>query len=64
MALTPDEFHQRFFGRPEGQGQLFGSWLPVWDDLLPEYPAGPADADAELVVDALLASSGGSRSPR
>jgi hypothetical protein len=53
--------HLWFFARPEGQAQLFGSWLPVWDDLLPEYPADLADADAAVVADALLASSGGSR---
>jgi diadenosine tetraphosphate (Ap4A) HIT family hydrolase len=55
--------HLWFFARPEGQAQLFGSWLPVWDDLLPEYPAALADADAALVADALVASSGGSRLP-
>ncbi|CAN5448467.1 hypothetical protein BH10ACT8_BH10ACT8_11550 [soil metagenome] len=54
--------HVWFFARPEGQGQLWGSWLVVWDDLLPEYPAELADADAELVVDALVASYGGRRS--
>ncbi|MEU8241235.1 hypothetical protein AB0C07_23570 [Actinoplanes missouriensis] len=55
--------HLWFFARPEGQAQLWGSWLPVWDDLLPEYPSAPADADAALVADALLASSGGARTP-
>jgi len=54
--------HLWFFARPEGQSQLYGSWLAVWDDLLPEYPGDVADADADLVVDALLASSGGRRS--
>ena len=34
-----------------------------WDDLLPEYPADIADADAEVVADALMASYGGSRKP-
>jgi diadenosine tetraphosphate (Ap4A) HIT family hydrolase len=53
--------HVWFFARPEGQRQLLGSWLVVWDDLLPEYPAAVADADAEAVVDALIASYGGSR---
>ena len=51
--------HVWFFARPEGQAQLYGSWLPVWDDLLPEYPAGPADTDAAIVAKALLASFGG-----
>jgi hypothetical protein len=34
----------------------------VWDDLLPEYPAEVADADAAAVADALIGSYGGSRS--
>jgi hypothetical protein len=54
--------HVWFFARPQGQAQLFGSWLVVWDDLLPEYPGEVADADATLVVDALIDSHGGSRS--
>jgi hypothetical protein len=54
--------HLWFFARPAGQAQLYGSWLVVWDDLLPEYPAAVADADAARVADALVASSGGSRS--
>ena len=55
--------HVWFFARPEGQSQLYGSWLVVWDDLLPEYPADLADADAERVVDALVESYGGRRTP-
>jgi hypothetical protein len=51
--------HVWFFARPEGQSQLFGSWLVVWDDLLPEYPAPLAEADATSVADALVASYGG-----
>jgi hypothetical protein len=53
--------HIWFFARPDGQGQMFGSWLVVWDDLLPEYPADIAEADAALVADALVASYGGRR---
>jgi diadenosine tetraphosphate (Ap4A) HIT family hydrolase len=53
--------HIWFFARPEGQAQLYGSWLVVWDDLLPEYPAGVAEADAATVADALTASYGGAR---
>lgn len=53
--------HVWFFGRPEGQPQMLGSWLVVWDDLLPEYPAAVADRDAATVADALLASYGGRR---
>jgi hypothetical protein len=55
--------HIWFFARPEGQAQLYGSWLVVWDDLLPEYPAEVAEADAAVVADALIASHGGHRSP-
>jgi diadenosine tetraphosphate (Ap4A) HIT family hydrolase len=53
--------HVWFFARPEGQAQLYGSWLVVWDDLLPEYPADVADADASVVADALVGSYGGHR---
>jgi hypothetical protein len=55
--------HVWFFARPEGQAQLYGSWMVVWDDLLPEYPAEVADADAAAVADALVASGRGRRSP-
>ncbi len=55
-----EHLHVWFFARPEGQAQLFGSTLVLWDDLLPEYPAGPADADARRVAAALAASYGGS----
>lgn len=51
--------HVWFFARPEGQSQLLGSWLAVWDDLLPEYPADVADADAATVAAALAESYGG-----
>ena len=54
--------HVWFFARPEGQAQLYGSWLVVWDDLLPEYPADVSDGDAAIVADALVASCGGHRS--
>jgi hypothetical protein len=53
--------HVWFFARPVGQSQLYGSWLVVWDDLLPEYPADVAAADAAAVVEALVSSYGGSR---
>jgi diadenosine tetraphosphate (Ap4A) HIT family hydrolase len=55
--------HLWFFARPEGQAQLYGSWMVVWDDLLPEYPADVADADAATVADALVGSYGGGRDP-
>ena len=53
--------HIWFFARPEGQAQLFGSWLVVWDDLLPEYPSELAETDALRVADSLVASYGGRR---
>lgn len=53
--------HVWFFARPQGQGQLYGSWLVVWDDLLPEYPADLAESDAAAVVDSLISSYGGWR---
>ncbi|MEO6887351.1 MAG: hypothetical protein ABI232_13840 [Jatrophihabitantaceae bacterium] len=56
--------HVWLFARPEGQAQLYGSWLVVWDDLLPEYPADIADADAVTVAEALVVSYGGRRSNR
>jgi diadenosine tetraphosphate (Ap4A) HIT family hydrolase len=52
--------HVWFFARPEGQPQLRGSWLPVWDDLLPEYPAEQSATDAAAVAQALANSYGGS----
>lgn len=48
--------HVWFFARPAGQSQLYGSWLVVWDDLLPEYPGEAADADAAIVAAALVRS--------
>jgi len=53
--------HVWFFARPGGQTQLLGSWLVVWDDLLPEYPAAVAGHDAAIAADALVASYGGRR---
>jgi hypothetical protein len=53
--------HVWFLARPEGQAQLYGSWMVVWDDLLPEYPADVAGADAAIVADSLVTSCGGRR---
>jgi hypothetical protein len=53
--------HVWFFARPEGQAQLYGSWLPIWDDLLPEYPDDLAAEDAATVANSLVTSYGGSR---
>ena len=48
-----------------GQAQLSGSAVAGQADgtgeLLPEYPADVADADAALVADSLVSSCGGRR---
>ncbi len=51
--------HIWFFARPAGQPQLLGSWLVIWDDLLPEYPSDVAGRDAAVVANALVGSFGG-----
>jgi diadenosine tetraphosphate (Ap4A) HIT family hydrolase len=51
--------HVFFFARPEGFGQLRGSFLVVWDDLLPPSPAQEVEADARAVAEALARSFGG-----
>ena len=51
--------HVWFFARPEGQAQLYGSWMVVWDDLLPAYPEELAERDAATVAGALVTSYGG-----
>jgi hypothetical protein len=56
--------HVWFFARPQGQAQLYGSWMVIWDDLLPEYPEEVAETDASHVVEALIDSYGGERFPR
>jgi diadenosine tetraphosphate (Ap4A) HIT family hydrolase len=50
--------HVWFFARPLGQSQLYGSWLVIWDDLLPSYPEEIAEADARTVAAALELSFG------
>ncbi|MFJ2594170.1 hypothetical protein [Streptomyces erythrochromogenes] len=35
--------------------------MAVWDDLLPDYPADVAEADAAIVADSLISSYGGRR---
>ncbi len=51
--------HVFFFARPEGFAQLRGSFLVVWDDLLPPTPADDVRAAAAAVALALAASYGG-----
>ncbi|MFJ1563575.1 hypothetical protein ACIOG8_04990 [Streptomyces erythrochromogenes] len=59
--FEPEGLRDWSFARPEGQAQLYGSWMAVWDDLLPDYPADVAEADAAIVADALVSSYGGRR---
>jgi hypothetical protein len=51
--------HVFFFARPAGFGQLRGTYLAVWDDLLPPVPTSQRDADAAAVAQALAATYGG-----
>ncbi len=51
--------HPFFFARPEGFEQLLGSFLVVWDDLLPRTPEAERVADARTVAAALVESYGG-----
>jgi hypothetical protein len=51
--------HLFFLARPAGFGQLRGTWMAIWDDLLPAMPADQQAADAASVAAALAASYGG-----
>lgn len=47
------------YARPEGFGELRGTMMAVWDDVLPPVPVAHRDADAGAVARALAASYGG-----
>ncbi|HEY1642569.1 MAG TPA: hypothetical protein VGG35_17885 [Streptosporangiaceae bacterium] len=51
--------HVFCFARPAGFGQLRGTCMAVWDDVLPPVPAGQHADDAATVARALAASYGG-----
>jgi hypothetical protein len=51
--------HVFFFARPQGFLQLRGTYLAVWDDLLPPTPQDVRDADALSVARELEANYGG-----
>lgn len=53
--------HVWFVSRPARMPQVRGSWLILWDELLPAVPAAVRDANAHAVVERLIDSSGGSR---
>lgn len=55
--------HVFFFARPAGFGQLRGTCLAVWDDLLPAVPDKQRDGDALAVARSLAASHGGQVRP-
>ena len=50
--------HVWFLARPAGFGQLRGTCLALWDDLLPPVPAADRDHDAAAVAHALAAHGG------
>lgn len=53
--------HVWFIARPARMPQLRGSFMALWDDLLPPVPVEVRDANVEAVVDRLLAERGGTR---
>jgi hypothetical protein len=55
--------HIFFFARPAGFRQLRGTYLAIWDDLLPAVPAQQRDRDAAVVGQALVRSYGGRTHP-
>lgn len=50
--------HLVFLTRPAGLLQLRGSWLPMWEEMLPRMPAGAAEAALRTVAGALAKTSG------
>ena len=42
--------HLFFFARPAGFSQLRGTYLAIWDDLLPAVPDDQRDRDAAVVA--------------
>lgn len=51
--------HLWFVARPARMPQLRGSFMVVWDDLIPPVPAAVRDANAAFVVDRLVRRLGG-----
>ncbi len=50
--------HVMFLARPEGQLQLRGSNLALWEEMLPRVPEDVATADLRTVAHALAADGG------
>ncbi len=51
--------HWWFMARPARMPELRGSFMVVWDDLLPPVPVEVRDANAKFVVERLVADLGG-----
>lgn len=58
-----EHLHWRLYGRPSGQLQLRGTFLSLWDDLLPLGDADRVRADSAAVVAELIALVGGEALP-
>ena len=54
-----EHLHWWLYGRPSGMAQMRGSFLMVWDDLLPLRPADLVSADANAFVTAFIDEVGG-----
>ncbi len=54
-----EHLHVFFYARPAGMRQMFGAFMQLWDDLLPDVPVAERDADARSVAESLVASYGG-----
>ncbi len=53
--------HAWFIARPARMPQLRGTFMAVWDDILPPMPVAERDANARFVVERLIAAYGGER---
>ena len=54
-----EHLHWWVIARPRGFGQLRGSFLQMWNDLLPPRPRADVDADLRLVAERLAELAGG-----
>ena len=54
-----EHLHWWLLGRPTGMGQLRGTFLPHWDELLPARTRAELRADLVLVAEQLVSVAGG-----
>ena len=54
-----EHLHWWVMGRPTGVGQLRGTFLSWWEDILPPRPRAEFRADLELVMRRLVELAGG-----